>query len=94
MVPRTLAPLPVKVLLVIKGAHTLRSTECSHATAASRRHCLPVSYHKKHPRYLLVSFPSSKQMETATHSSILAREIPWTEEPGRLQSPGSQKSCI
>ena len=27
-----------------------------------------------------------------THSSILAREIPWTEEPGRLQSMGSQES--
>ena len=26
----------------------------------------------------------------ATHSSILAWEIPWTEEPGRLQSIGSQ----
>ena len=25
----------------------------------------------------------------ATHSSILARRIPWTEEPGRLQSVGS-----
>ena len=24
----------------------------------------------------------------ATHSSILAWEIPWTEEPGRLQSMG------
>ena len=28
----------------------------------------------------------------ATHSIILAWEIPWTEEPGRLQSVGSQKS--
>ena len=28
----------------------------------------------------------------ATHSSILAWRIPWTEEPGRLQSMGSQKS--
>ena len=27
---------------------------------------------------------------TATHSSILAWRIPWTEEPGRLQSLGSQ----
>ena len=27
----------------------------------------------------------------ATHSSILAWEIPWTEEPGRLQSMGSQR---
>ena len=26
----------------------------------------------------------------ATHSSILAWEIPWTEEPGRLQSAGFQ----
>ena len=28
----------------------------------------------------------------ATHSSILAWRIPWTEEPGMLQSVGSQKS--
>ena len=27
----------------------------------------------------------------ATHSSILAWEIPWTEETGRLQSMGSQR---
>ena len=27
----------------------------------------------------------------ATHSSILAWEIPWTEEPGGLQSKGSQR---
>ena len=28
---------------------------------------------------------------TATHSSILAWRIPWTEEAGRLQSTGSQR---
>ena len=33
--------------------------------------------------------PLEKAM--ATHSSILAQEIPWTEEPGRLQSMGSQR---
>ena len=27
----------------------------------------------------------------ATHSSILAWRIPWTEEPGGLQSTGSQR---
>ena len=32
------------------------------------------------------------EKEMATHSSILAWRIPWTEEPGRLQSRGSQKS--
>ena len=30
--------------------------------------------------------------EMATQSSILAWEIPWTEELGRLQSMGSQES--
>ena len=29
--------------------------------------------------------------ELATHSSILGWEIPWTEEPGGLQSVGSQR---
>ena len=32
------------------------------------------------------------EKEMATHSSVLAWEIPWTEEPGRLQSTGSQES--
>ena len=32
------------------------------------------------------------EKELATHSSILAWEIPWAEKPGRLQSIGSQKS--
>ena len=27
----------------------------------------------------------------ATHSSILAKRIPWTEDPGRLESMGSQR---
>ena len=31
------------------------------------------------------------EKEMATHSSILAWKIPWTEEPGRLQSMESQK---
>ena len=32
--------------------------------------------------------------EMATHLSILAWEIPWTEEPGGLQSSGSLKSWV
>ena len=31
------------------------------------------------------------EKEIATHSSILAWEIPWTEKPGRVQSMGSQR---
>ena len=33
--------------------------------------------------------PLEKEMET--HSSIPARKIPWTEEPGWLESMGSQE---
>ena len=32
----------------------------------------------------------SLEEETATHSSVLTWRIPWTQEPGRLQSMGSQ----
>ena len=31
------------------------------------------------------------EKEMANHSSLLAWRIPWTEEPGRLQSMGSQR---
>ena len=32
------------------------------------------------------------EKEMATHTSILAWRVPWTEEPGGLQSMGLQKS--
>ena len=34
---------------------------------------------------------SLEEEEIATHSSILAWETPWTEEPGGLESMGSQR---
>ena len=34
------------------------------------------------------------EMEMAAHSSILAWEIPWTEEPGGLQSLGSRRAMV
>ena len=40
-------------------------------------------------RSLGQEYPLEKGM--ATHSSILAWRIPWTEEPGRLQSMGLQR---
>ena len=40
-------------------------------------------------RFLGQENPLEKEM--ATHSSILSRKIPWTEEPGRLQSMGLQR---
>ena len=37
-----------------------------------------------------LSWEDHLEKERATHSGSLAWEIPWTEEPGRLQSMGSQ----
>ena len=37
---------------------------------------------------------NSLEKGMATHSSILAWRIPWTEEPGKLQSIGSQRVNI
>ena len=38
-----------------------------------------------------VGWEDPLEKEMATHSSILAWKIPWTEERGRLQSMGSQR---
>ena len=38
-----------------------------------------------------LSWEDALEEEMATHSNILAREIPWTEELGRLYSMGSQR---
>ena len=41
---------------------------------------------------LIPGLDNPLEKEMATHSSILAWEISWTEEPGRLQFIGSQES--
>ena len=41
---------------------------------------------------LILGSGRSTGEENGTHSSILAWESPWAEEPGRLQSTGSRKS--
>ena len=53
-----------------------------------RLKCLPATW-ETWVRSLGQEDPLEKEM--ATHSSILAWRIPWTEEPGRLQSMGSQR---
>ena len=40
----------------------------------------------------LLGWEDPLEKEMAIHSSILAWKIPWTEEPGGLQSMGSQES--
>ena len=52
-----------------------------------KRTCLPMQ--ETWVRSLGWEDPLEKEM--ATHSSVLAWEIPWTEEPGGLQTRGSQR---
>ena len=55
---------------------------------AQRLKCLP-AMQETWVRSLGRDIPLEKEM--ATHSSMLAWRIPWTEEPGGLQSTGSQR---
>ena len=41
--------------------------------------------------FLTLAWKDPLEKEMATHSSIAAWKIPWTEEPGGLQSVGSQR---
>ena len=55
-----------------------------------QRICLPIQeIQETRVQSLGQEDPLEKGM--AIHSSILAQEILWTEEPGRLQSMGSQR---
>ena len=55
---------------------------------AQRLKCLPPMWETR-VRFLGQENPLEKEM--VTHSSILAWRIPWTEEPGGLQSAGFQR---
>ena len=55
---------------------------------------LPLQSEKRQQRETWVQslgWEDPLEKEMATHSSILAWRIPWTEEPGGLQSMGSQR---
>src|SRR5574341_967679 len=78
---------------ILGGSKITADGDCSHEI---KRHLLLVAQRLKHlpamwetwVRSLGWEDPLEKEM--ATHSSILAWRIPWTEEPGRLQNMGSQ----
>ena len=55
---------------------------------AQRVKCLPTMWET---RVQPLGRQDLLEKEMATHSSILAWKIPWTVEPGRLQSMGSQR---
>ena len=71
---------------------TVKLKRCNDISRASlvaqRLQCLPAMW-ETWVRSLGQEDPLEKEM--ATHSSILAWRIPWTEEPGGLQSTGLQR---
>ena len=52
---------------------------------------LPARQEMQEMQVLSLGWEDPLEKEMATHSSILAWRIPWTEEPGGLQSMGSQR---
>ena len=53
---------------------------------------LPITSETQETRVQSLGREDPLQEEMATHSSILAWTIPWTEEPGKLQSKGHEES--
>ena len=53
---------------------------------------LPASAGDAGPRVQSLDRKDPLEKEMATHSSILAWKIPWTEQPGRLRYLGLQNS--
>jgi len=56
--------------------------------SSGKNTCLP----KQETRVQSLGWEDPLEEGTATHSSILAWRVSWTEEPGRLQSMGSQRA--
>ena len=66
-----------------------KDTELRQKEICTHRPCSNNSYLPLASLYCLVTFHMEKEM--AIHSDILAWRIPWTEEPGGLQSMGWQR---
>ena len=79
------------VVCYIETRHSENGLEGSSIDSRLSRGCSDKESTCHCRRYTRHGF-SPLEKEMATHSSILAWEIPWTEEPGRIQSMGSQES--
>ena len=67
----------------------------SHSSRSSQSTELSSLLYSSFP--LAIYFTNGRVYMLASHSTTLAWEIPWTEEPGRLQSMGSRRvghSCV
>ena len=83
------APIPLLLLSFLIIAKFLAYSRTSQVAQTVKN--LPAMW-ENWVHFLGWEDPLEKGM--AAHSSILAWRIPWTEEPGRLQSMGSQESDV
>ena len=74
--------------LLIRGKELLKRSFKGASLVAQRLKHLP---RMQETRVRSLSREDPLEKEMATHSSTLAWRIPWREEPGRLQSMGSQR---
>ena len=72
----------------VSKSWTLLNLLSIHTQVAQRLKHLPVM---QEIRVQSLGWEDPLEKEMATHSSILAWSIPWTEEPGRLQSTRLQR---
>ena len=73
----------------------MKDMEASHAAVSCKEFDTTQQLNNKQMQEMGVqplSQEDSLEKEMAAHSSVLALRIPWTEEPGGLQSTGSQNS--
>ena len=76
--------------LIILFSSSLKNLEGGWASLVAQRVKHPPAMQETWVQSLVQKDPLEKEM--ATHSSILAWDIPWTEEPGELQSMGSHRA--
>ena len=77
-------------MLPLGASHAVRTTSLDRSSSlvAQRITRLPTT---QETQLQSLGWEDPLEKEMATHSSIFAWRIPWTEEPGGLQSTGSQR---
>ena len=86
------------VLVTLSGTRKQSTTQDfkSRSISSESEHCIALQKYDTKTQTLEAWVPSwgwedPLEEGMAIHSSILARRIPWTEEPGRLESTGPQR---
>ena len=95
-----MSPHDTRCLQQFQASHTFSTASQVELKGSDGEKCGWTSLVAQMVKYLLAMWETRVQSldwrdllekEMATHSSILAWKIPWTEEPGGLQSMGSQR---